>query len=318
MAQVVDPLNDEISSVELLPNEQSDLVVVNAARVSMHKFHREIEDKDTGLINYLAKHKHWTPFSHVQYVVKREMTVNDFATWVIKTQANQFERVMLKYPHDTSNYVMFLERGSLFAFLENGIVTDKMKECNPLSVEAFNMTNVATHPRITDMTFDEAIDSYGIGHSDIRRLLTAQFRIKMPIFVARQWYKHQMGFTRNEVSRRYVSDSPEFYLPATWRAKPEGSVKQGSAEYDANIDLDMLGWIDSYNMDVEDIYEAMISDYNVAPEMVRMLLPQSMYTEFIETASLAAYDRLIDLRKDGHAQVEIQNYALAIEECFNE
>lgn len=318
MALVVDPLGDGISSVELLPNEQSDLVVVNAARVSMHKFHTEIQDKDSGLINYLAKHKHWTPFSHVQYVVKREMTVNDFANWVIKTQANQFERVMLKYPHDTSNYVMFLERGSLYAFLENGIVTDKMKENNPLSVAAFNMMGVATHPRIVDMTFEEASASYGIGANDVRRLNVAQFRIKMPIFVARQWYKHQMGFTRNEVSRRYVSDMPEFYHPETWRAKPEGSVKQGSASYNVEIDTETHIDLQQYSDLGEDLYDILINELQVAPEMVRMILPQSMYTEFIETASLAAYDRLMGLRKDGHAQVEIQNYALAIEECLNE
>lgn len=53
-------------------------------------------------------------------------------------------------------------------------------------------------------------------------------RESVPIFVARQRFKHVVGFTYNEVSRRYVDDTPEFHIPATWRSRPEGSVKQGS------------------------------------------------------------------------------------------
>jgi len=53
-------------------------------------------------------------------------------------------------------------------------------------------------------------------------------REKVPIFVARQRFKHVVGFSYNEVSRRYVDDEPEFYYPSEWRTKPEGSIKQGS------------------------------------------------------------------------------------------
>ena len=53
-------------------------------------------------------------------------------------------------------------------------------------------------------------------------------RYTVPIIVARQEFKHIVGFTRNEVSRRYVDDEPEFYVPDVWRSRPEGSVKQGS------------------------------------------------------------------------------------------
>ncbi|WP_143218009.1 FAD-dependent thymidylate synthase, partial [Acinetobacter indicus] len=107
-----DPLNDGISSVELLNRMGDDLMVVNAARVSMAKESHwvltddgelRLSERDQSLIRYLARHKHWTPFSHPQ----------------------------------------------------------------------------------------------------------VQLRIKMPIFVARQWFKHTVGFTRNEVSRRYVDDTPE-------------------------------------------------------------------------------------------------------------
>jgi len=69
-----------------------------------------------------------------------------------------------------------------------------------------------------------------------------QFHIKAPIFVARQLVKHQVGLVWNEVSRRYVDDEPEFYVPKVWRKRPEESIKQGSSE--ETIELDILGTID--------------------------------------------------------------------------
>ena len=53
-------------------------------------------------------------------------------------------------------------------------------------------------------------------------------RETVPIFVARQRFKHVVGFTYNEVSRRYVDDTPEFHVPEIWRVRPEGNIKQGS------------------------------------------------------------------------------------------
>lgn len=55
-------------------------------------------------------------------------------------------------------------------------------------------------------------------------------RETVPIFVARQRFKHTVGFTYNEVSRRYVSEQPSYFGPSAWRAKPEGSIKQGSRQ----------------------------------------------------------------------------------------
>ena len=223
-----DPLNDGISSVQLLEHMGDDLMVVNAARVSMAKEseweivgydeyvdpdsrvisrepRRKLSDKDAKLIRYLARHKHWTPMSHPQ----------------------------------------------------------------------------------------------------------VQLRIKMPIFVARQWFKHTVGFTRNEVSRRYVDDTPEFYVPKEWRLRAP-NVKQGSSD-------EVMPGIPLFNgytpRDVMlicvDMYEAMI-DKGVAPEQARMILPCSVYTEFIETGSLAAYARLASLRLDPHAQKETREYAQAV------
>jgi thymidylate synthase (FAD) len=136
-----------------------------------------------------------------------------------------------------------------------------------------------------------------------------QFRIRMPIFVAREWYRHQIGFSRNEVSRRYVSDMPECWIPdeSEFREKDK-HIKQGSME--SPIDLSSVAR-KLYCVSIQkslDTYNELL-ELKVAPEIARCVLPQSMYTEFIETGSLAAYARLYKLRTSPDAQREIQWYA---------
>jgi thymidylate synthase (FAD) len=145
-----------------------------------------------------------------------------------------------------------------------------------------------------------------------------QLRIKMPIFVAREWFRHQIGFARNEVSRRYVDSPPECYVPqaSDIRAR-DPKLKQGSksepvvnAEYVHEQINDATGVaMDAYNT---------LLQKGVAPEVARMVLPQSMYTEFIETGSLAAYARLCNLRLDPTAQKEIRDYATAVDKLLRD
>jgi thymidylate synthase (FAD) len=147
-------------------------------------------------------------------------------------------------------------------------------------------------------------------------------RERVPIFVARQRFKHVVGFSYNEVSRRYVDDKPEFYYPDVWRSRPEGSVKQGSGSnvvtsLDWFFDSSLKGAMGpdikkSYNELIEHaarLYEVMVGN-GVAPEQARMVLPQSMMTEYYVTGSLAAWARAYKLRIDGHAQKEIQDLAI--------
>lgn len=147
-------------------------------------------------------------------------------------------------------------------------------------------------------------------------------REKVPIFVARQRFKHMVGFTYNEVSRRYVDDPPEFYFPDKWRSKPE-NAKQGSSDKEINLHDHYFfenddgsfynDWTlgEEFNQFMDRIglmYKRMI-DVGVAPEQARMVLPQSMYTEYFVTGSLAAWARAYKLRSDPHAQKEIQELA---------
>lgn len=132
-------------------------------------------------------------------------------------------------------------------------------------------------------------------------------RGKVPIFIARQLGKHQVGMSWNEESRRYVDTPPEFHYPDTWRSRPDKSIKQGSAgeHYDTQT------WSAAYANHVDvcvEMYNAMLED-KVAPEMARMVLPQSMMVEFIWTGSLMSFAHVYTLRIDGHAQVEAQAFA---------
>jgi thymidylate synthase (FAD) len=141
-------------------------------------------------------------------------------------------------------------------------------------------------------------------------------RETVPIFVARQRFKHMIGFAYNEVSRRYVDDTPEFFTPDVWRSRPEGSVKQGSGNQDISHFIEDGDWdkiaIDQvYREHLEnsrDLYNKLIKD-GVAPEQARMVLPQSMLTSYYVTGSLAAWARAYKQRIDSHAQVEIQELA---------
>jgi thymidylate synthase (FAD) len=207
-----DPLGDGISYVEYITHSGSDLLIVNAARVSHHKHHDEFDGESDGrLLQYLLKHKHWTPFAH---------------------------------------------------------------------------------PQIT-------------------------LRIKMPIFLARQWYRHTIGIVRNEVSRRYVEDTPEFFFPEVFHNRPELGIKQGSSDEVNNWSNFYSSLTDAHLKAAVGLYNRMI-EVGIAPEEARMILPQNMYTEFYETASLAAYLRIIELRADRHAQRYIRKYAKAVLSIISE
>lgn len=131
--------------------------------------------------------------------------------------------------------------------------------------------------------------------------VTATFRVAAPIFVARQLFKHKVGLTENEISRRYVDDEVEIYFPPEWRKKPE-NAKQGSSGTHQEQDLLTTVYQHVTNVSVA-AYNDMIN-LGVAPEQARMVLPQSMYTEWIWTGSLAAFARVCKLRISNDAQAE--------------
>ena len=152
----------------------------------------------------------------------------------------------------------------------------------------------------------------------------AQFRISAPIFVARQLVKHQVGLSWNETSRRYVDSEPEFYVPKVRRERAE-NVKEGISTIP--VDIHILygtngndGSEDPYYSSIQialETYEHMLSR-GVCPEQARMVLPQSMMTEWIWSGSLMAFARVCKQRLDPHAQIETREVAEQISTLLEE
>lgn len=151
----------------------------------------------------------------------------------------------------------------------------------------------------------------------------ASFHIKAPIFVARQLVKHEY-LRMNEISRRYVDSEPEFYEPDVWRGRAKDK-KQGS---DGSVEL--KGWTfeladhQYYNWHNNGLYSAAIGVYKslleqgVAPEMARMVLPQSMYTEWYWSGSMDAFANMCNLRLKEDTQYESRLVAQQISEKMKE
>ena len=139
---------------------------------------------------------------------------------------------------------------------------------------------------------------------------SAQFRIKAPIFVARQLAKHQVGLVWNEVSRRYVKTDPEFWMATYWRQGAD-DVKQGSSP----VEVKSQSLVNYIFSDAErhcaDAYKAMLK-MGVCAEQARAILPQSMLTEWYWSGTLMAFARVYGLRKSKDTQLETNRIVLPI------
>jgi len=139
----------------------------------------------------------------------------------------------------------------------------------------------------------------------------ASFHVRAPLFVARQLVKHK--FLRwNEVSRRYVDDEPEFYVPDEWRGRAD-NVKQGS-----------YGTVDLSPELAKNMVESSAQDYKyllakgVCPEQARMIMPQSMMTEWYWSGSLDAFADMCRLRNAPDSQQESREVAAYISDKMME
>jgi thymidylate synthase (FAD) len=148
-------------------------------------------------------------------------------------------------------------------------------------------------------------------------------RVKAPIFVARQLVKHKF-MPWNEISRRYVDSEPEFYEPDVWRFKAD-NVKQGSrssglTQQEVNTEFnsreEQWGYMNTpheLHNDAIVTYKHMLS-MGVCPEQARMVLPQSMYTEWFWSGTLGAFCDMLNLRLKEDTQKETREVVTMISE----
>ena len=136
----------------------------------------------------------------------------------------------------------------------------------------------------------------------------ATFHVKAPVFVARQLVKHEY-MPWNEISRRYVDDPPDFFKPDYWRGRAE-NVKQGSSgEVKSNANV-------AYQYaKIEGLYKQLL-DEGVCPEQARMILPQSMMTEWYWSGTLYAFAKMCGLRLKEDTQAETRVVAEKVEDVM--
>lgn len=190
---------------ELLDYMGDDLSVVQAARVSFAKDSESFDAvKDTKLINYLAKHDHWTPFAHT----------------------------------------------------------------------------------------------------------ALKFRCSAPVPIRTQAFKHKVGMVENEESRRYIFSVPEIFVPEFFRSKPEGSIKQGSADKHPMSDEFLEDYMNQIKSALR-LYEEMIYR-GICPEQARFVLPQGAIVNWIWTGNLVSFANFYIKRTDPNAQKEVALLAQSI------
>jgi thymidylate synthase (FAD) len=167
---------------------------------------------------------------------------------------------------------------------------------------------------------DKKLINYLAKHDHITPFFHPQvrFRIKMPIFVCREYFRHCIGLSRNEVSRRYVDFTPECWVPAPEEIRErDPKAKQGSKLTPVSDSEGAWNLMNEHTKSAIKTYEELLSK-GVAPEIARTVLPQSMYSLFIETGSLSAFARICNLRLDPSAQKEIRDYADAIDKIMTD
>jgi flavin-dependent thymidylate synthase len=373
----LDPNDVKMINYSDYKNKGYDLLVVNAAKVSMgeesQKFTRigEARPSNEGLINYLADpHKdgsyegsHFTPFTHVQYIFHIIMPIETFIKRVNDSQMNQVTRIILddncksfinkKYEYNNSmRLVSFLERGSLYHFIKMGELHPYIVQTSPYSIKSFNkdywkqMRNTNTNDSETilnpynmelvneyfsnyerennmemlnlnkyfeqpeEYNLMEHLSEYNLTRKQYLDMIPATFRINMPIYIARQMYKHCANFIYNEISRRYVDVEPRYYVATEWRQRG-ATIKQGSLNETIENNDSVINLVEEHSQANMELYKKLLNE-GVCPEQARSVLFQSMETQFYMTGPLSAFDRMINLRTKSNAQKEIRDYAEAI------
>ena len=168
---------------------------------------------------------------------------------------------------------------------------------------------------VGDEKSDEGLVKYLASHkhNTTFRHNAVTIRCHAPIFIARQLGKHQAGLSWNEVSRRYVDTPPEFFVPDEWRGRPDGSIKQGSGVKVSvkpfrPMGLDFADHNTKFLDAISGYYNHLLQQ-GVAPEMARMVLPQSMMTSWYWTGNLLAFAHVYNERIAEGAQLEAQYFA---------
>lgn len=165
---------------------------------------------------------------------------------------------------------------------------------------------------------DNSLTNYLLrnNHTSPFEMVEFKFHIKLPIFLARQWVRHRMA-SMNEISARYSEMKDEFWLPKPedLRTQDSKNKQAGSRKLPQEAAKQAVELINEANKESYERYKDLL-DLGVCREQARTILPVSLYTEFYWKIDGHNLMRFLKLRGDLHAQKEIQDYAVAMENIF--
>ncbi len=211
---------------------------------------------------------------------------------------------------DQSNVVAFDQDPNKIDPLEDGISEVSLVRVSGSDVDVSNAARVSYGKITTEISDrDKKLIRFLLKHNHTSPFEHNQlsFRIKAPLFVARQWMRHRMH-SYNEISYRYVKAPVEFYIPPKWRYQ-DPQNKQASVGSFESKELR-----DRYKASIEESYQTYeyLLEQGVCREIARATLPLCTYTEFIFTSNLHALMHFLKLRLGAGAQKEIRNYSAAL------
>lgn len=172
----------------------------------------------------------------------------------------------------------------------------------------------SNHKDVMDES-DERLINFLAKHKHITPFNHPQITLRMqaPVPIRTQLFKHKVGLTENEESRRYIKTTPQLFIP-DFREKPEGSIKQGSGGSHPKNGM-IKDIYETRCTKAIEVYEWMIEE-GVAPEQARFILPQGVEVNWYWTGSLSAFARVYNQRSDSHAQMEVRMIADMISEII--
>lgn len=308
--------------VELMENNHDDLMVVNSARISFKKWKDKLEESDHKLIKYLIEHKHGTTLRHCRFTFKLDK--DDFDIDILpKLLENQF--LMAGAVFHRVDAIVYMRHSFLGWLNLAPKITTWLGEAI--------MHNISkTMPVAVKVSFGTDLDEL-LTEDDINGILVPEdvqlppsftdvtMRITAPLTVMAHFVKHQVGFTLNSVSRRYVDDCPEFH-DQEFRVRAE-NAKQGSGEVTDYVPTVQVG---NHNLTIKDLTklstdwynEAVDKDgeYKIAPETARGYLQQNMETTWIWTGNLDAWRNMLGQRLGHGVLKETEQLAREIKDVL--
>ena len=289
----------------------ADQRIVRCARVSFAKDDQIDVKRDKGLLRYLYEHRHSSPFEHV----------------IIAYEAEKEEWLNLISLCENPTFQVYYSGGYIWINLRNAInaleflpakVVDRIRERLPTTYAVINGQSLEKVEYTRDYAYvKERVETSSgwIGLVDSLELGTSMdyytFVVECPLFVARQWQRHRFG-SYNEVSRRYVSYKPQFYIPPYIRKQAKTNKQASQDEPVEDSDL-LLQKINNLIQKATELYEEILEDEG-AKELARGVLPQFMLTRFYWTVPRISLDNFITLRTHEGAQKEIREFAQALKE----